>query len=61
MHFLKNNMIDLLKTYIKYILFHRWNKVSKEMIDLLNQHWVKKPTKGLKLNLYNKIIQINNI
>jgi hypothetical protein len=48
-------MMDFIKTYIKYIVLHRWNKISKEGIDLLEQHWKNKPTKGLKLWLYNKV------
>ena len=42
-------MIDFLKTYVKYILLHRWNKVPKESIDLLEEHWKNKPTNGVKL------------
>lgn len=48
-------MIDFIKTYVKYILLHRWNKVSKQSIDLLEEHWKNKPTKGVKLWLFNKV------
>jgi len=48
-------MIDFLKTYFKYILLHRWNKLSKESIDLLEEHWKNKPTNGVKLWLYSKV------
>lgn len=51
--------MDFIKTYIKYVLFHRWNKLSEESINLLEQDWKNKPTKGIKLWLYKKIIKIN--
>ena len=54
-------MIDFINTYVKYILLHKWNMVSKESIDLLDKHWKKKPTKGVKLWLYNKIKTKNGI
>ena len=52
-------MISFIKTYIKYVLFHKWNKLSKESFDLLDNNWKNKPTKGLNLWLYNKIKKIN--
>jgi len=52
-------MISFIKTYIKYVLFHKWNKLSKESFDLLDNNWQNKPTKGLNLWLYNKIKKIN--
>ncbi len=48
-------MLDFLKTYIKYILLHRWNKVPKEGVALLEKHWKNKPNSGIKLWLYNKV------
>jgi len=48
-------MMDFIKTYIKYIVLHRWNIISKEGFDLLEEHWKNKPTKGIKLWLYNKL------
>jgi hypothetical protein len=48
-------VIDFIKTYVKYILLHKWNKISKEGIDLLDEYWENKPTKGIKLWLYNKV------
>ena len=53
-------MIDIAKTYIKYILLHRWNKVSKKAMTLLDEHWEKKPIKGLKKYLYEWIKVKNN-
>lgn len=52
-------MLDFIGTYVKYILLHRYNKVSKESIELLDQHWKNKPTKGVKLWVYNKVRTIN--
>jgi hypothetical protein len=52
-------MIDLIKTYFKYVLLHRWNKVGKQHFDWLDDHWQHKPTKGLRLWLYNKVKKIN--
>jgi hypothetical protein len=52
-------MIDFLITCIKYVIFYKWNRISKESIELLDIHWENKPTNGLKLWLYNKIKQIN--
>jgi hypothetical protein len=57
---LKRNKMDFIKTYIKYVLFHRWNKLSEESINLIEQHWKNKPTNGMKLWLYKKIIKIKN-
>ena len=54
-------MIDFIKTYVKYILLHKWNKVSVESIELLDAHWEKKPSKGPKYWLYNKIKSINGL
>jgi hypothetical protein len=51
--------MDLIKTYIKYVLLHRWYKLSEESINLIEQHWENKPTNGMKLWLYKKIIKIN--
>lgn len=45
-------MIDFIKTYVKYVLFHKWNKVPKESIGLLEKHWNNKPNKGVKYWLY---------
>lgn len=53
-------MIDFLKTYVKYILLHKWNKVPKESIDLLEEQWESKPTNGINLWLYSKIKYIND-
>jgi hypothetical protein len=53
-------MIDFLKAYVKYILLHRWNKVSNESFNLLEEHWKNKPTNGAKLWLYNKVKLKNN-
>ena len=52
-------MIDWIRTYIKFVLLHRWNKVSEEGLKMLDEHWQHKPTKGIKLWLYNKIKLIN--
>ena len=52
-------MIDIVRSYIKWVIFHKFNKISKESFDFLDEHWDKKPTKGTKLWLYNKIKQIN--
>jgi hypothetical protein len=52
-------MIDLIKTYFKYVLLHRWNKVGEEHFDWLDNHWQHKPSKGLRLWLYNKVKNIN--
>jgi hypothetical protein len=54
-------MVDSIKTYIKYVLFHKWNKLNTEQINFLQTHWKHKPTKGLKLWVYNKVIKINGI
>lgn len=51
--------MDFIKTYIKYVLLHRWNKLSEESINLIEQHWKNKPKNGMKLWLYKKIIKIN--
>jgi hypothetical protein len=40
-------------------MLHRFNKISKESFDFLDEHWNRKPIKGVKLWLYNKIKQIN--
>ena len=52
-------MIDWIRTYIKFVLLHRWNKVSQEGFEMLDEHWEYKPTKGINLWLYNKIKEIN--
>jgi hypothetical protein len=52
-------MIDWIRTYIKFVLLHRWNRVSQEGFGMLDEHWEYKPTKGINLWLYNKIKEIN--
>lgn len=54
-------MIDFLKTYIVFILLHRWNKVSEEHFDFLEKYWDEKPTKGIELWLYNKVKYKNGV
>ena len=52
-------MIDWIRTYIKFVLLHKWNNVSEEGLKMLDEHWQHKPTNGIKLWLYNKIKLIN--
>jgi hypothetical protein len=52
-------MIDWIKTYIKFVLLHRWYKVDEEKFKMLDDNWQYKPTKGLRLWLYNKVKKIN--
>ena len=52
-------MIDLLKTYIRYVLLHRFHKISKEGICFIEKNFKKKPKKGIKKKLYDKIILTN--
>ena len=52
-------MIDVIKTYFKYVLLHRWNHVDEEHLKMLDENWIYKPTKGLKLWVYNKVKKIN--
>ena len=51
--------VDLAKTFIKYVLLHRWNRVSKESIELLENEWKGKPKSGAKLWMYNLVKWIN--
>jgi hypothetical protein len=52
-------MIDLIKTYIIFVVLSKWNKIPKEGFELLDNHWSNKPQSGLKLWLYNKIKSAN--
>jgi hypothetical protein len=52
-------MIDFIKTYIKYVVFHKWNRLSIESIEFLEKHWEHKPKSGIKFWLYRKIKKIN--
>jgi len=51
--------VDLTKTFIKYVLFHQWNRVPKESIELLENQWKGKPKSGAKLWMYNLIKYLN--
>lgn len=51
--------VDLAKTFIKYVLFHYWNRVSKESIDLIENEWKGKPKSGAKLWMYNLVKFLN--
>lgn len=52
-------MINIIKTYIKYILLHRFNKLNNETFDLLDKHFMNKKHSFLTVKLYNKIKRIN--
>lgn len=52
-------MIDIVKTYIKFILLYRFNKIPKEGIELISKHWINKPKNGFKKHIYNKIMNKN--
>lgn len=52
-------MIDFIKTYIKYVVFHKWNRLSIESIEFLEKYWEHKPKSGIKFWLYRKIKKIN--
>lgn len=52
-------MIDIIKTYIKYVLLHRFNKVNKQAFNFLDKHFMNKKHTFLKVKLYNKIKKIN--
>jgi hypothetical protein len=54
-------LLDILKTYIKYVLLHRWNKIDKITFDILDEHWALKPTKGVRLWMYNKVKSKNGL
>lgn len=54
-------MIDFIKTYIVFILLHKWNKLSKENFDILEKHWTNKPTNGLRYWVYNKVKEKNGL
>jgi hypothetical protein len=54
-------MIDLLMTFIKYVLLHKYNKINKDKLIFLDLHWIKKPNAGIRLWLYNKIRQLNGL
>ncbi len=54
-------LLDILKTYIKYVLLHRWNKIGKITFDILDEHWALKPTKGVRLWMYNKVKSKNGL
>jgi hypothetical protein len=53
------HIIDIVKSYIKWVIFHKYNKIPKESFDFLDEHWDRKPKEGVKLWLYNKIKKIN--
>ena len=52
-------MIDIIKTYIKYVLLYRFNKVNKQAFDFLDKHFMNKKHSLLKVKLYNKIKKMN--
>lgn len=54
-------MKDILKTILKYILFHRWNKITVENLKFLDENWNKKPTKGFKKFIYDLVFKINGL
>lgn len=51
--------MSTLKTIFKYILFHRWNKITEDKLDFLDKNWNKKPTKGFKKFIYDLVFNIN--
>lgn len=51
---------DAIKTYVIYVLLHRWNKISKESFDLIEEHWrPKKPLSKLQIKVLNKVKELN--
>lgn len=53
-------MIDNLKTVFKFIFLHKWNKIPKEGVELLETHWKNKPKKGIKKIIYKIILKLND-
>lgn len=52
-------MIDFIKTYVRFVILHRWNKIPKENLEILEHNWKNKPTSGLKYWVYNKVKKLN--
>lgn len=52
-------MIDFIKTYIRFFLLHKWNKISHDAFDVLEENWTNKPTSGMKKWLYDIIKRKN--
>lgn len=51
--------MNTLKAIFKFILFHRWNRISSENLKFLDENWNKKPKKGFKKLIYNLVFKIN--
>lgn len=47
--------------YIKYVVFHRFNKVEPKVIDFVERHWVpNNKDRKRQMWLLNKIKSLNN-
>ena len=54
-------MIDRILVYIQYVIFHRWNKVSKESIEIMDKYWADNPNIAPKTKkLYLKVKKLND-
>jgi hypothetical protein len=54
------SLIDIIKVYIWYVIFHKFNKRPSTHFEWLEEHWEEKPSKGIELLLWNKLKKLNN-
>lgn len=52
-------MKDFIKSYIKYVILHKWNRLDEKYFDLIEKNWGFLPENGLRGWLYRKIKKIN--
>lgn len=50
--------MQVFKTIIKFIILHRWNKISSDGIDIINK-WKNKPTKGIRKIVFDYVVKLN--
>ena len=55
------SIIDNIKTFFVFVILHKFNKVPKESLDILETNWYNKPRKGLSLWIYNTIKRLNGL
>jgi len=52
--------IENFKAFFVFIILHRRNKIPKEALDFMEQHWSAKPTKGISKWIYDTMKKLNN-
>ncbi len=52
--------MQIIKTIIVFIILHRWNKIDKESIELMERWYKLKQRNWLTKQVFDCVINLNN-